>query len=121
MPKYTQFKFQPNSSIHAKVINILENPRWRRPPSWIFLNFTFLMKFSNFPHGQVCSVQISAKKLNLVGRYLYFIKSKMAADAILDFSKFSISDEIFQFLVRQGIRSSNFSQKAQSTRKLLRF
>jgi len=31
-----QFKFQPKSSIHAEVINILVNPRWRRPPSWIF-------------------------------------------------------------------------------------
>jgi len=57
------------SSIHAEVINILVNPRWRPPPSWIF--------------------------------------------------KFRTSDEIFQFLLCQGICSSNFSQKAQSMRKLL--
>ena len=43
-----QFKFQPKSSIHAEVINVLVNPRWRPPPSWIFQNLAFLMKFSNF-------------------------------------------------------------------------
>jgi len=35
----------------------------------------------------------------------------MVAAAILDFSKFSISDDIFQFPLCPGICSSNFIQK----------
>jgi len=45
----------------------------------------------------------------------------MAAGRHLGFSQYCISDEIFQFLLCQGICSSNFSQKAQSMRKLLTF
>jgi len=45
----------------------------------------------------------------------------MAAGRHIGFPKFRISDEIFQFLLCQGICSSNFSQKAQSTRQLLTF
>ncbi len=50
-----------------------------------------------------------------------FGKSKMAAGRYLGIKKFRTSDEIFQFLLCQGICSSNFSQKAQSMRKLLTF
>ncbi len=69
MPRYMQFKFQPNSSIHVEVINILVNPRLRPAAILDFQNLAFLMKFSNFPDAQVYSVQISAKKLNPGGSY----------------------------------------------------
>ncbi len=92
-----------------------------RTPSWIFQNLALLMKFSNFPYAQVYAFQISAKKLNPGGSDKHFSKSKMAAAAILDFSKFRISDEIFQFPLCPGICSSNFSQKAQSMWNLLTF
>ncbi len=121
MPRYMQFKFQPKSSINAEAINILVNPRCRRQPYSIFQNLSFLVIFSNFCDAKVYAVQISAKKLNPRGSYQHFSKSKMAAAAILDFSKFGISGEIFQFPVCQGICSSNFSQKAQSRRNLLTF
>jgi len=45
----------------------------------------------------------------------------MAAGRHLGFSKFGISDQIFQFLLCLGIFSSNFSQKAQSTHELLTY
>ena len=121
MPRYMQFKFQPKSSIHAEVINILVNPRWRPAAIFDFQNFALLMKFSNFCYARVHAVQSSTKKLNLGGSYQHFSNSKMAAAAILYFSKFSISDEIFQLPLCPGICSSNFSQKAQSGRKLLTF
>ncbi len=64
MPKYIQSKFQPKSSIHAEVINILANPRWWPAAILDFENFAFLMKFSNFGYAKVYAVQISAKNLN---------------------------------------------------------
>ena len=121
MPRYMQFKFQPKSSIHAEVINILVNPRWRPAAILDFQNFAFLMKFSKFCYAKVYAVQISAKKLNKCGSYLHFSKSKMAAGRHLGFSKFCISDDIFQFRLCQVICSSNFRHKAQSMRKLLKF
>jgi len=121
LPRYMQFKFQPKSSIHAKVINISVNPRWRPAAILDFENFSFLMKFSNFCFAKVYAVQISAKKLNPRESYKHFGKSKMAAGRHLGFWKFLISDEIFQFLLCQGICSSNLSQKAQPMRKLLTF
>jgi len=36
VPGDIHFKFQPKSSINAEVVSILVNPKWRRPPSWIF-------------------------------------------------------------------------------------
>ena len=34
-----QLKFGENCFIHAEIINIFRNPRWRPPPSWIFKIF----------------------------------------------------------------------------------
>jgi len=45
----------------------------------------------------------------------------MAAGRHFGFSKFRTSDEIFQFMLCQGICSSNLSQKAQSMQQLLTF
>jgi len=56
-----QFKFQPNSSIQAEAINILVNPRWQRPPSWIFQNLAFLKKFSNFLCPGIYSSDVQPK------------------------------------------------------------
>ena len=36
---YTLLKFGENCFIHAEIINIFQNPRWRPPPSWIFKIF----------------------------------------------------------------------------------
>jgi len=91
--------------MHAEFINVLVNPG--------FSKFRiFFMKFPNLCYATLSSVQISAKKLNPRGNYSHFSKFKMAAGSHLVFSKFRISDEIFQYLLCQGICSLNFSQKS---------
>jgi len=61
--------FRQKSSIHAEVISILVNQRWRTAAILDFQNFAFLMKFSNFCYAKVYADQISAKKLNPCGSY----------------------------------------------------
>ncbi len=110
MPRYTQFKLQPKSSIHAEVINILVNSRWRPGAILDFHYFAYFITFSKFCYAKVYSIQISAKNLNPRGSYKHFSKFKNAAGRHLGVSKFRIFYEIFQFLLCQGIFNPNFSK-----------
>jgi len=68
-PGIRSSNFSQKAQFGRKLLTFFVNPRWRPPPSWIFQNLAFLMKFSNFPYAEVYTVQISAKKLNPCGSY----------------------------------------------------
>ena len=68
-----------------EAINISENPKMAVAAILGFRNFTVLIKFSNFCCTWGYGVQIAAKYSNQCGTYQHFVKSKMAAAAILDF------------------------------------
>ena len=68
-----------------EAINISENPKMAVAAILGFRNFTVLIKFSNFCCTWGYGVQIAAKYRNPCGTYQHFVKSKMAAAAILDF------------------------------------
>jgi len=90
MPRYMQFKFQPKSSIHAEVINILVYPRWRPAAILDFQNFVLLMKFSNFCYAKVYAVQISAKSSIHAEVINILVNSRWRPAAILDFQHFAL-------------------------------
>jgi len=85
---YMQFKFQPKSLIHAKVINILVNPKWRTAAILDFQNFEFLMKFSNFCYAMYMQFKyqpkcsIHAEVINIL------VNPRWRPAAILDFQNF---------------------------------
>ena len=64
-----QFKFEPKSSICTVVINILIKFKMAVAAILDFKNFALLMKFSNFCYVWVCTVQITAQKLDPYGSY----------------------------------------------------
>ena len=100
MPRYMQFKFQPKSSIHAEVINILVNPRWRpaaildfqnMPILVILSNFAIVAKFSNFCYAKVCAVQNFSQKSSIHAEVIHIlVNSRWRPAAILDFQNIAI-------------------------------
>ena len=117
---YMQLKLQPHVSIHAEVIYILANSRWRPPPSWIFKISQFWWNIQFLLCLGICSSNCSQKAQSMQ-KLLTFWQIQDGGRHHLEFFKFHTLDEIFPFLLSLCIYSSNCRQMAQSMQKSLTF
>jgi len=85
-----------------------------------FQNFALADENSNVCCSRVYAVQISVKKLNNAEVINILVNPRWRPATSWIF-KFRISDEIFKFLLCQGICSSNFIKKAQIHAEVITF